>query len=85
MLLELAKFPVKNISFDMRTIYSNGVLKINKEAMLKLISVDNRIESFGVLGDDAQIALGLIRIAQIALAQGLHEALDRGHRRLQLV
>jgi glycine reductase len=61
MKLELAKFPVKKISFDGQTSYNNGVLEIDKEAVLKLISVDKRIESadlhLAFPGDQTRIAL----------------------------
>lgn len=61
MKLELAKFPVQNISFDVQTSYNNGVLKINKEDMLNLISADNKIESaeldLAIPGDQTRIAL----------------------------
>ncbi len=45
MKLEMATFPVNNVKFGSRTAYSNGILEINKEELLKLILEDKRVAS----------------------------------------
>jgi len=45
MKLELANFPVKEVKFNGRTSYQNGVLEINKDELVKLVLEDKRVES----------------------------------------
>ena len=45
MKLELANFPVKDVQFSKQTAYNNGILEINKEELLALITEDKRISS----------------------------------------
>ncbi|MBI4285808.1 MAG: beta-aspartyl-peptidase, partial [Chloroflexi bacterium] len=43
--LEFASFPVENVRFGDRASYNNGVLGINKEALISLVLEDKRITS----------------------------------------
>ncbi len=43
--LELASYPVKNVSFTQSTMYHNGSLEINKAELISLIKEDKRIAS----------------------------------------
>jgi glycine reductase len=63
MRLELANFPVKDVRFGQHTIYSDGVLEINKEEFIKLILKDKRITSadLDVASPGEQTRIGLIR------------------------
>ncbi len=45
MRLELANFPVKDVRFNGRTGYHNGVLEIDKEELVKLVLQDKRVAS----------------------------------------
>jgi glycine reductase len=45
MRLELADFPVKDVRFNGRTSYNNGVLEVDKEELLKLVLEDGKIVS----------------------------------------
>jgi glycine reductase len=45
MKLEMATFPVKNVKFGSRTAYSNGILEIDKDELVKLIIEDKRVAS----------------------------------------
>ncbi len=48
MKLEMATFPVKEVRFGDRTGYKNGVLNINKDELVALISEDKRVDSADV-------------------------------------
>jgi glycine reductase len=45
MRLELAKFPVRDVRFDKRTNYDNGILEIDKEELVAYVLEDKRIVS----------------------------------------
>ncbi len=48
MKLEMATFPVREVRFGDRTGYKNGVLNINKDELVALISEDKRVDSADV-------------------------------------
>ncbi len=45
MKLELASFPVRDVRFDRRTSYNEGVLEVDKEGLVKAVLEDKRIAS----------------------------------------
>ena len=45
MKLELANFPVKEVRFGKQTGYNSGILEVNKDELVKIVSRDKRVSS----------------------------------------
>ena len=63
MKLELADFPVKEIRVSEQTGYDYGVLKVNKDELLKLVAKDRRVISadFDIPNPNEKTRIALVR------------------------
>ena len=63
MKLELANFPVKEVRFGGRTGYDNGVLEVDKDELIKLVSKDKRVLSvdFDIPHPNEKTRVALVR------------------------